>query len=229
MTSPTTTPAFGGASKTGQSILGPSERRFIDRFVGFIPARVRSWQLTLMTVVWSAATIGFALLARHNPAWLFAMSAMVGLQWLTDSFDGTLGKTRGEGLVKWGFVMDHFLDTIFAGSVVIGYSIVAPASTGFVFQMMLLVTLATMALSFLSFGATNEFQIAHYGIGPTEVRIGYIALNTAIFFAGANMLTWLAPLLLLANVIILIVMAHSIQRRMWNIDKEALFNSQLAH
>ena len=35
-----------------------------------------------------------------------------------------------------------------------------------------------MAVSFLSFAATNQFQIAYYGIGPTEIRIGYVALNT---------------------------------------------------
>ena len=37
-----------------------------------------------------------------------------------------------------------------------------------------------LAVSFLSFAATNEFQIAYYGIGPTEIRIGYIALNTLV-------------------------------------------------
>jgi archaetidylinositol phosphate synthase len=176
--------------------------------------------------VWSIATVGFALLARQHHAWLFAMSAMVVAQWFTDSFDGTLGKTRGEGLVKWGFVMDHFLDTIFAGSVVIGYSIIAPPSMALLFQVLLLVTLATMALSFLSFGATNEFQIAHFGVGPTEVRLAYVALNTLIFFAGTGTFTAGAPLMLAANVIVLIVLAHGIQRRLWKLDKAALANAQ---
>ncbi|MEZ5342150.1 MAG: hypothetical protein R2706_12085 [Acidimicrobiales bacterium] len=47
-----------------------------------------------------------------------------------------------------------------------------------------------MALSFLSFAATNQFQIAFYGIGPTEIRIGYIALNTLVYFAGSEMFWW---------------------------------------
>lgn len=215
-----TTVVFGGDKKTGQSILGPAERRFIDRWVSRIPKGVKSWQLTMTTLVWSAGTIGFGALARHNPAWLFAISAMVFLQWFTDSFDGTLGKTRGEGLVKWGFFMDHFLDTVFAGSFVIAYSLMAPGYS-LMFNLLLLVTLATMAMSFLSFGATNEFQIAHHGIGPTEVRIGYIALNTFVFFAGTQVLAWGLPVVLGLNLVVLLALVHQTQKRLWAIDKAA--------
>jgi len=88
--------AFGGDKKKGQSLLGPLERRFIDWAVPKLPRWLRSWQLTLLTIVWSIAMIGFGYLARDNRSWLWAMSAMVFGQWLTDSFDGTLGRTRGE-------------------------------------------------------------------------------------------------------------------------------------
>ncbi len=233
MTSTTSTTAttshvtFGGDKKTGQSILGPAERRFIDRWVTRIPIGVKSWHLTMMTLLWSAGTIGFGALARHNPAWLFAVSAMVFLQWFTDSFDGTLGKTRGEGLVKWGFFMDHFLDTIFAGSFVIAYSLMAPGYT-LMFNLLLLVTLATMAMSFLSFGATNEFQIAHHGIGPTEIRIGYIALNTIVFFVGTQVLVWGLPLVLALNVVVLLVLVHQTQKRLWFIDQKARTSTSIS-
>jgi archaetidylinositol phosphate synthase len=220
MTTTQTTQTFGGDKKTGQSVLGPSERKFIDRWVTKIPRHVRSWHLTMTTLLWSAGVIGFGAMAHSDPRWLFAVSAMVLLQWFTDSFDGTLGKTRGEGLVKWGFFMDHFLDTIFAGSFVIGYSLFAPGFT-LMFNLLLLVTLATMAMSFLSFGATNEFQIAHFGIGPTEVRIGYIAMNTAVYFAGASILAWGLPLVLVLNTAVLLVLVYRTQQKLWNIDQVA--------
>ncbi len=220
MTTTTHTAVFGGDKKKGQSVLGPVERKFIDRWVQHIPHGVKSWHLTMTTLLWSIGTIGFGALARHNSMWLFAMSAMVALQWFTDSFDGTLGKTRGEGLVKWGFFMDHFLDTVFAGSFVIGYSLMFPGHS-LLFNLLLLVTLATMAMSFLSFGATNEFQIAHYGIGPTEVRIGYIAMNTAVFLAGSQVIVWGLPLVLALNVLVLVVLVHRTQLKLWNIDQVA--------
>lgn len=217
-----TSASFGGDKKKGQSLLGPIERRFIDWAVPKLPRWMRSWQLTLMTILWSAGFIGFGWLAADNRNWLWAMSAMVFGQWLTDSFDGTLGRTRGEGLVKWGFFMDHFLDTIFAGSVVIGYSFLAPGGTGFLFNLLLLVTMAMMALSFLTFGATNEFQIAHHGIGPTEIRISYIALNVLIWFVGNEIFWWGLPVVLIGNVIVMVALAWQSHKQLWEMDKSAL-------
>ena len=214
--------AFAGDRKHGQSILGPLERRFIDHWVKRFPRWTRSWQLTLLTVLWSVGTIVFGWLAGQRPVWLWAMSLMVAAQWFTDSFDGTLGKTRGEGLVKWGFFMDHFLDTVFAGSVVIGYSFIAPGGAGLLLQLLLLVTCCMMALSFLAFAATNQFQIAFYGIGPTEVRIGYIALNAFVFFAGPEVFWWGLPVVLALNLVVLSFLAYTTHCKLWALDKSAL-------
>ena len=219
------TEAFGGDKKHGQSLLHRPERAFIDWAVPKLPRWMRSWQLTMVTVLWSIGMILFGWLAAPDPQgsiWMWAMSAMVFGQWLTDSLDGTLGRTRGEGLVKWGFFMDHFLDTIFAGSMVIGYSFLAPGGTGFLFSLLLLVTMAMMALSFLSFAATNQFQIAHHGIGPTEIRIAYIALNTFVFFVGNGVFWWGLPVVLILNVVVMIGLAWRTQRDLWYIDKAAL-------
>jgi phosphatidylglycerophosphate synthase len=214
--------SFGGDKKTGQSLLGPMERTFIDWAVPKLPRWMRSWQLTLVTILWSAGMVLFGWLAAENNVWLHAMSVMVFGQWLTDSLDGTLGRTRGEGLVKWGYFMDHFLDTIFAGSVVIAYAFLAPGGTGFLFSLLLLVTMAMMALSFLSFAATNEFQIAHHGIGPTEIRMGYIVLNTIVYFAGNGIFWWGVPLVLALNVITMVALVWQTHKKLWAIDKAAL-------
>lgn len=218
--------SFGGDKKEGQSILGPIERVFIDYWVPKLPAWLRSWQLTMFTIVWSALIMLSGWLASpgqgDHRGWLWLASFCVFGQWLTDSFDGTLGRTRGEGLVKWGFFMDHFLDTVFAGSVVICYSFIAPHGMGFLFQLLLLVTVLMMALSFLSFAATNKFQIAFYGIGPTEVRISYIALNTLVIFTGNSIFWWGVPLVLLLNGLALVTLTYNTHKILWKMDKDAL-------
>jgi archaetidylinositol phosphate synthase len=214
--------AFAGDKKKGQSILGPVERRFIDWAVPKIPRPIMSHHLTAVTLLWSAGTVLFGWLARDNRAWLHAMSVMVFGQWLTDSLDGTLGKYRKQGLVKWGFYMDHLLDFLFAGSIVIAYSFLVEAKwLEFLFLILLLVTCATMAVSFLAFAATNQFQIAYYGIGPTEIRIGYIALNTFVFFAGTAIFSWGVPLVVALNVFAFVVMAAQTSRILWQIDYDA--------
>jgi archaetidylinositol phosphate synthase len=219
--------AFGGDKKHGQSVLGPIERKLIDRVVVHFPSWCRSWQLTMCTVAWSIGIMIFGHLALENNVWLWGMSAMVFMQWFTDSFDGTLGKTRGEGLVKWGFFMDHFLDTLFAGSTVIAYAFLAEPGQEFLFQLLLLVTVATMALSFLAFAATNQFQIAWFGIGPTEVRIGYIALNTLILYTGTSVFSWGLPVVLAGNFAVLLMLAYRTHKTLWTLDKAALDKAAL--
>lgn len=223
------TASFGGDQKQGKSLLHAPERRFIDWAVPRLPQWLRSWQLTLFTIVWSVGVVVFGELATDNRHWLFAISAMVFGQWLTDSLDGTLGRTRGEGLVRWGYFMDHFLDTVFAGCIVISYSLMAPDGMTFQFQLLLLVTLAMMALSFLSFAATNEFQIAHYGIGPTEIRIAYIAMNLFIWFAGTDVFSWGVPLILVGNVVVMVGLVWQTHKQLWAIDKAAVAARKLDH
>ncbi len=214
--------AFAGDRKKGMSLLGPAERRLIDWGVPRIPAPILSHHLTYLTALWSAAVVVFGRLAQDDLRWLHGVSVMVFLQWLTDSFDGSLGKYRKQGLVRWGFYMDHLLDLVFAGSMVIAYSFLVDAWwLEFLFLILLLITCATMAVSFLSFAATNQFQIAHYGIGPTEIRIGYIALNTFVSIVGTAIFSWGVPLIVALNAAAFAVLAVQTSRNLWRLDHEA--------
>ncbi len=213
---------FAGDRKTGQSLLGPIERRFIDWAVPKVPKPIMSHHLTMLTLAWSILMVLFGALANSQPVWLHAMSVLVFLQWLTDSLDGSLGKYRKQGLVKWGFFMDHFLDLLFAGSLVIAYSFMVEVWwLRLCFLVLLLVTCAAMAVSFLAFAATNKFQIAYYGIGPTEIRIGYIALNTLVYVVGTAVFSWGVPVVLAMNIAALVVLAVQTSKQLWALDVEA--------
>ena len=222
MTSPGPQAKFAGDRKTGQSVLGPIERRFIDWAIPRIPKPILSHHLTMLTLVWSVLMIAFGWLADDQPLWLHAMSLLVFLQWLTDSLDGSLGKYRKQGLVKWGFFMDHFLDLLFAGSLVIAYSFMVEVWwLRLCFMILLLVTCATMAVSFLSFAATNRFQIAYYGIGPTEIRIVYIAVNTLVYLIGTAVFSWGVPVVLAVNIAALLMLVWQTSTQLWSLDYEA--------
>lgn len=212
--------AFGGDKKDGESILGPYEKSFVQRWVTKVPRQIETFHLTLLTVAWSLGLVIFGYLATTDLRYLFAVSAMVVGQYVTDLFDGAVGRHRDTGLIKWGFFMDHFLDFLFAGCFVIAFSFLAPSMVVW-FLGLLLVTGATMALSFLNFAATNKFQIAFFGIGPTEIRIAYVAMSTIVFFAGTSILTWAVPALLVASIIGLTVMAYSTHKKLWAIDMAA--------
>ena len=219
--------AFAGDKKKGKSLLHSVERRFIDWGIPKVPKPIMSHHLTYVTILWSIGTIGFGWLATKNLAWLHGVSVMVAGQWLTDSFDGSLGKFRKQGLVKWGFYMDHLLDFVFQGAIVIAYSFLVDAEwLEFLFLVLLLVSSSTMAVSFLSFAATNQFQIAYYGIGPTEIRIGYIILNTFVFFIGTDVFSWGVPLVVALNSVAFVVLAVQASKNIWQVDYEANVDGQ---
>ena len=83
-----------------------------------------------------------------------------------------------------------------------------------------------MAVSFLSFAATNQFQIAYYGIGPTEIRIGYIVLNTVVTIIGTAVFSWGVPLVVALNAVAFIVLATQASQNIWAIDYEANVDGQ---
>ena len=120
--------SFGGAFKKGQSLLGPIEKRFVNRWVGTIPKRLETYHLTMMTILWSALVILSAWQAQKAGyiIWFWGVSIAIFLQYLTDLFDGAVGRERNTGLVKWGFYMDHFLDFIFQCALIVAYALISP-------------------------------------------------------------------------------------------------------
>ena len=178
-----------------KTLLSAPEKRFIQWLTPKFPAWVTSWQLTMMTVLWVLGVIGFGMLAGQtgNRHWLWISSVMIFMQWFTDCFDGAIGRARREGLIKWGFYMDHFLDFIFMCSVFIGWSFLFDGLHNTLVWFMSLGMGCLMVNSFLGFGATNTFKITYLATGPTEMRLYAIFVNTAITIFGIG---WLEKSLL---------------------------------
>ncbi|MDD3118597.1 MAG: hypothetical protein PHQ27_05435 [Victivallales bacterium] len=212
---------FAGDKKIGASILSGPETRLKHWAVPRLPSWLETYHLTLMTVLWSAGNVACGFLARRSLQWLWGVSLLIVLQYLTDLFDGELGRQRRTGLIKWGFYMDHFLDYIFLCSLVfVGYLISPPGLE--VWYFVLLVILGGfMVNSFLSFAATNEFEIYRYGVGPTEMRVVFIGINTYITLAGTGALPWLVPGTVAVCLAGLLINCRQIHGKLWRLDMAA--------
>ncbi|MBU0660776.1 hypothetical protein KKG22_01195 [Patescibacteria group bacterium] len=214
---------FAGDKKVGQSILGPLEKKAIDFLVPKLPMWMTSARLTMTTIIWSLAIILGSLAAEHwDVNWLWLVSMMIFMQYVTDSLDGSLGKYRGEGLIKWGYYMDHFLDYIFLASIVIGYGFFLPDQLKYQLFFVFAVLVGFMVNSFLAMAATNKFRITHMGIGPTEIRLVFIIINTMIIFFGKTHVAFLLPYVLIAAFIGLCYIVYITQKDIWAEDKKAL-------
>jgi len=209
---------FGGDKKVGTSILSNAENKLKYWAVPKIPQRIETYHLTFMTLAWSILNVILGFFAREDIQALWLVSLMIVLQYLTDLFDGELGRQRDTGLVKWGFYMDHFLDFIFLCSLVfVGYMISPPGLEIWYFALLVILG-AFMVNSFLSFAATNEFAIYHYGIGPTETRVVFILINTYIIFFGTIHFNILLPLVVFACLAGLIINTFQIHKKLWALD-----------
>jgi len=219
--------SFGGASKAGESILGPWEKKFVAHWVKRVPTWLETYHLTLLTIPWCLLVIWSAWKARETGDihWFWCVSIAVVLQYLTDLFDGAVGRTRDTGLVKWGFYMDHFLDYFFQCSLIVAYALIAPTelSLNWWFFGILVVTSGYMVNSFLRFAATNEFEIYFLGIGPTEIRIYFLSLNAVIilFDPEREMFRIGVPAYALILAAGLACLAYDSHRKLWTIDMKA--------
>jgi archaetidylinositol phosphate synthase len=201
-----------------KSPLAKVERRLIDRWTPRFPRWIEGYHLTLMTILWSGGLILFGYLARGSLHWLWLSSLMLFLQWFTDSFDGALGRYRDTGIPKWGYHMDHFLDFIFMCAVLVGYALLFQGRSGTLFLMLVPIYGGLMVNSYLSFAATNEFKITFLGLGPTEVRLLLILLNTALIVFGITFVEVTLPYAFAAGLIVVIVVVYRTQKYIWHID-----------
>ena len=202
-----------------KSPLAKIERRFIDYCVPRFPRRIEGYHLTLMTIAWSAGLILGGYLARFSLHWLWLSSVMLFLQWFTDSFDGALGRYRDTGIPKWGYHMDHFLDFVFMCSALIGYALLCDGLSRTLFLILIPIFGALMVNSYLSFAATNEFKITFLGMGPTEIRLALILLNTAIIVFGTGFVRRALPFAPVVGAVVLVVVVYRTQKYVWKIDR----------
>lgn len=215
-----THPMFGGDKKVGASILSGPEKALVAWGTPRVPGWLETYHLTMMTVLWSGLNVVFGYLGRENLHWLWAVSLMIVVQYVTDLFDGAVGRTRNTGLIKWGFYMDHFLDYIFLCSLVVAGYLIAPPEVGFWYVVLVVLVGGFMVNSFLTFAATNQFEIYFYGMGPTEMRIGFILLNAVIIFTGTDHFPITVPLVCGICGVGLVFMAWKSSRTLWAIDME---------
>lgn len=75
---------FGGDKKVGESFLGRYEKAFKAWSVPKIPKSIETYHLTMMTLLWSVLNIIFGYFAKDNLQWLWLVSLMIVLQYITD-------------------------------------------------------------------------------------------------------------------------------------------------
>jgi len=153
-----------------------------------IARRLPRWVLPDdLTALGVAAAIGICIAyvaTNADHAWLRVASALLVVHWLGDSLDGTLARVRGIERPRYGYYLDHLVDAFSTACIGIGLGL-SPfilLSTG------ALIVVAYLMLSinvYLESYALGRFAIGYGRFGPTEARVGLIALNL-VLLAGVT-------------------------------------------
>ena len=210
-----------GSTRKRTHLLASWETGWIKKWTPRIPSFIETYHLTWSSIFSSLIVLGSSWLARESSWWLLLTSFGVLVHYITDALDGEVGRQRKTGLIKWGFYVDHFLDFIFASSVVIGYAFIFPEN--FVSLLMLLLVICGYFFNaVLECVALGSFRSdGYFGFSGTEMAFGVILFNLLLILTGGRIPRISFSIVLAINALNLIRRFYITQRILWEVDMKA--------
>jgi archaetidylinositol phosphate synthase len=170
---------FQAAKRIHGSMTAEAEKMVLIWMAQRTPRWINSDHLTGLGVVAQLlAGLSYAL-APWNRYALLLVIFFLALNWLGDSLDGTLARVRNQQRPRYGFYVDHMVDSfgalfLMGGLALSGY--MEPA-------LAIALLIAFLLLSIQSYLATytmSEFHLSFWRFGPTELRILLAIGNLAL-------------------------------------------------
>lgn len=170
---------FKNANRIQTSFLSAPEKRALLWLAERLPGWINSDHLTLLGLAGQImAGVSYAL-ARGNRWWLIAGIGFLALNWFGDSLDGTLARVRRQERPRYGFYVDHMIDSFGALCIVGGLAL-----SGYMHPYIAFGLLAGFFLlsiqSYLAAYSMGEFRLSFWNFGPTELRVLLAVGNLAL-------------------------------------------------
>jgi archaetidylinositol phosphate synthase len=172
-------------TRVNDILLGPLERPALKWLAAHLPSWATPDMMTVIGILGALViTLGYAL-SRYHTAFLWLATLGFVINWFGDSLDGTLARFRHIERPKYGFYIDHVSDCLTEIIIMLGLGLTIYVT----FSVAALLCIAYIAMSVLVYVRMNvmgEFKISYSKLGPTEVRVLAILLNTSMFFFGTQ-------------------------------------------
>jgi archaetidylinositol phosphate synthase len=200
---------FKDAVRVQESVTAQAEKRALIWIADRLPAWVTPDHLTSFGFLAQVmAGVSFAL-AGSNTIWLFAVIGCLAVNWFGDSLDGTLARVRQQQRPRYGFYVDHMVDSLGALSLMAGLAL-----SGFMQPWIaagLLVAFLLLSIqSYLATHCLGEFRLSFWRLGPTEIRIllaiGCLALlNHSMVLGGRFRLFDIGGVIAIAGMTLMLI------------------------
>jgi phosphatidylglycerophosphate synthase len=174
----------GGAhARTSDFVLKRFERWALPRLAARLPGWVVPDHLTVLGLL-ASTLVGISYAGTNrSEVWLWVASLALVINWFGDSLDGTLARYRHIERPRYGYYLDHLTDAYSTLAIALGLGF----SPYMLLAVGLSIGLAYLLLSinvYLETHVFEEFRFSYGNLGPTEVRILLIVLNTVAVTVG---------------------------------------------
>src|SRR6266446_1913818 len=161
---------FTSAARLQRSLTASLEKRALIWLAKRTPRSIKSDHLTLLGFAAQLlAGVSYAL-ARWNRYALLLVIFFLAVNWFGDSLDGTLARVRNRQRPRYGFYVDHIVDS-FGAIFLIGGLGLSGYMTGTV-ALVLIIAYFLLAIEiYLATYTIGIFRLSFGVWGPTELRI----------------------------------------------------------
>jgi phosphatidylglycerophosphate synthase len=187
-------------------LLAPWEGPALQSLARHVPRSIRSNHLTVLGILGAVGAGTAYALTHYHHAWLWVASLMLAVNWLGDSLDGTVARVRGTQRPKYGYYLDHVVDAFSTAMIGLGIGLSPYVNLGLALGLVV-VYLALSINVYLESSVFGVFKISYGRIGPTEVRLLLVTLNTMVAVVALAELKGPVPIHVVANGILAILLA----------------------
>ena len=187
-----------GGTREMTFLLAGVEQPVLQFLARRVPRTIRSNHLTALGVLGATGAGAAYALTNFSTVWLWIASLMLVLNWVGDSLDGTLARVRGTQRPKYGYYLDHIVDAYSTTVIGLGLGLSPYVYLGIALGIVI-VYLAMSINVYLESTVFGVFKISYGRIGPTEVRLILILLNTIAFITTGWPSPLPVPIAVLAN------------------------------
>lgn len=174
-------PGFRNAQRIQENVTARVEKKILLWIAARLPLWVTSDQLTCLGL--SAMLFGWGsyFLARWYRAGFLLATLSLALNWFGDSLDGTLARVRNQQRPRYGFYVDHVIDSI--GAVLLMSGLALSGCLDWRIAAAMLVGFLLLSIeSYLASYTLGEFRMSFWKFGPTEIRILLALGNLALWW-----------------------------------------------
>jgi archaetidylinositol phosphate synthase len=181
---PRSTNRFKQAHRIQESLSAPLEKKVLHWLAAHLPPWINSDHLTALGSLGMLLAGASYALARCHASGVLAATFFLAVNWFGDSLDGTLARMRNRQRPRYGFYLDHLLDSFGALFLMAGLALSGYINPWIAIGMLIAFLLLSIEV-YLTTYTLGSFQLSYGKLGPTELRIALAIGNLALYFRGS--------------------------------------------